>query len=203
MKKILILFAHPAFTRSKINASLRSAVENLDNVTLHDLYSSYPDFLIDVQHEQQLCQSHDVIIFQHPFYWYSTPSLLKEWCDLVLEHDWAYGSKGQALQGKYFFQVLTAGGSDSTYKPEGLNMFTITELTSPFRATANLCGMHWLPPFAILGIHRGLSPEKVNRHAEEYRQALIAIRDEMLDLEKIQLGSYLNSDLNNCIRRVG
>lgn len=178
-------------------------METLDNVTLHDLYSSYPDFLIDVGHEQQLCQSHDVIIFQHPFYWYSTPSLLKEWCDLVLEHDWAYGSKGQALHGKYFFQVLTAGGSDSTYKSEGANLFTITELTSPLRATANLCGMQWLPPFAILGIHRGLSHEKVNRHAEDYRQALIAIRDDRLDLEKVRHETYLNSDLSNCIRRVG
>lgn len=28
---------------------------------------------------------------QHPFYWYSTPALLKEWQDLVLEHGWAYG----------------------------------------------------------------------------------------------------------------
>ena len=77
MKKILILFGHPAFKRSTINAALKEAVETLDGVTFHDLYASYPDFLIDVPHEQQLCESHDIIIFQHPFYWYSTPAIMK------------------------------------------------------------------------------------------------------------------------------
>jgi len=51
MNSILILFSHPAVTRSTINASLRGAVETLEGVTLHDLYASYPDFLIDVPHE--------------------------------------------------------------------------------------------------------------------------------------------------------
>ena len=68
MNKILILFGHPAFKRSTINAALKKAVENLKGVTFHDLYASYPDFLIDVAHEQKLCESHDIIIFQHPFY---------------------------------------------------------------------------------------------------------------------------------------
>ena len=70
MNKILVLFGHPAFKRSSINAALRDAVENLEGITFHDLYGSYPDFLIDVVHEQKLCESHDIIIFQHPFYWY-------------------------------------------------------------------------------------------------------------------------------------
>ena len=85
MNKILINFAHPAKTRSKINRALRSVVENLENVTLNDLYAAYPDFLIDVEREQNLCEEHDVIIFQHPFYWYSTPAIVKEWMD---SQDW-------------------------------------------------------------------------------------------------------------------
>jgi glutathione-regulated potassium-efflux system ancillary protein KefG len=76
MNKILILFGHPAFKRSTINAALRKAVENLEGITFHDLYGSYPDFLIDVTHEQKLCASHDIIVFQHPFYWYSTPAII-------------------------------------------------------------------------------------------------------------------------------
>ena len=59
MNNILILFGHPAFKRSTINTALREAVEALDGITFHDLYSCYPDFLIDVPHEQQLCESHD------------------------------------------------------------------------------------------------------------------------------------------------
>ena len=202
MNNILILFGHPAFSRSTINAALREAVETLDGVTFHDLYASYPDFLIDVYHEQQLCESHDIIIFQHPFYWYSTPAIVKEWFDLVLEHAWAYGSTGNALEGKITFQALTAGGSKENYGADGLNLFTIRELTTPFRATANLCGMDWLPPFAVLGIHQGLPEKDRVRHAEEYRRTLIALRDNRVDLDRARAGELLNQDLSGIINEV-
>lgn len=199
MRKILINFAHPAKSRSKMNSALLAAVSGLDNVTVNDLYANYPDFQIDIQREQELCESHDAIIFQHPFYWYSTPSIMKEWFDLVLVHGWAYGSRATALQGKLFLQAITAGGDDSTYRRDGYNRFTIGELTSPFRATANLCGMDWLPPFAILGIHRGVGDAKIRSYAEDYRKCIIAFRDNRLDLEKVREGPYLNSDLSAVI----
>ena len=202
MNKILILFAHPAFKRSTINAALRKAVENLEGVTFHDLYASYPDFLIDVTHEQKLCESHDAIVFQHPFYWYSTPAIIKEWFDLVLEHTWAYGETGTALVGKITFQALTAGGDLSNYRAGGLNSFTIRELTTPYRATANLCQMKWLPPFAVLGIHRGLPKEECIRHAEDYRKTLIALRENRLDLVQASNCELLNHDLNTIINEV-
>ena len=201
MKKILILFGHPAFRRSTINAALRTAVETLEGLTFHDLYASYPDFLIDVPHEQQLCESHDIIVFQHPFYWYSTPAIVKEWFDLVLEHAWAYGSTGNALKGKITFQALTAGGSQENYCADGLNRFTIRELTTPFRATANLCGMDWLPPFAVLGIHQGLPEKDRVRHAEDYRRTIIALRDDRVDLDRARAGEWLNQDLNGIIKK--
>ena len=202
MNTILILFGHPAFKRSTINAALREAVETLDGITFHDLYSCYPDFLIDVPHEQQLCESHDIIVFQHPFYWYSTPSIVKEWFDLVLEHDWAYGSNGNALSGKITFQALTAGGSQEHYGASGLNLYTIRELTTPFQATANLCGMEWLPPFAVLGIHQGLPERERLRHAEDYRRTLMALRDNQVNLDRACSGELLNQDLDEIINEV-
>ena len=201
MKKILINFAHPARARSKINNTLRGAVEDIEGVTFNDLYANYPDFLIDVKREQRLCEDNDVIIFQHPFYWYSTPSIMKEWLDLVLEHGWAYGSHAIALKGKLFLQAITAGGDDSTYQKDGYNEFTIGELTSPYRATAKLCKMDWLPPFVVLGVHRGLPDEKVQAHAEDYRRTVIALRDGTLDTHQARQGQYINSDLNSTIRR--
>ena len=202
MNKILILFGHPAFRRSTINAALREAVETLDGVTFHDLYANYPDFLIDVPHEQRLCESNDIIIFQHPFYWYSTPSIIKEWFDLVLEHGWAYGSTGNALEGKITFQALTAGGSQENYCAEGLNLFTIRELTTPFRSTVNLCGMDWLPPFAVLGIHQGLPENERVRHAENYRRTIIALRDNRIDLDRARVSELLNQNLDEIINEV-
>ncbi len=199
MKKILINFAHPAKAHSSINKTLRAAVENVEGITLNDLYANYPDFMIDIKHEQMLCETHDIIIFQHPFYWYSTPSIMKEWLDLVLEHGWAYGSEGKALSGKFFFQALSAGGDESLYAREGANKFTITELTSPYQATANLCNMLWLPPFTITGVHRGLPKEQLQRYAKDYRRTLIALRDSKFDLERVKSMEYMNSDLNNVI----
>jgi len=201
MRNVLIQFAHPAVTRSKINKALLTAVAGLDHVTVNDLYAAYPDFLIDVQREQRLCESHEVLIFQHPFYWYSTPSIMKEWLDLVLEHGWAYGKDAMALKGKLFLQALTAGGDDSTYRRDGYNEFTIAELTSPYRAMAKLCKMEWLPPFAVLGIHRGLPDHRINAHAEDYRRAVIALRDGTLDVRRAREHHYLNSDLDAVIRR--
>ena len=200
MNKVLINFAHPARSRSNINKALRAAVEGLENVTINDLYANYPDFLIDVEREQKLCEDHDVIIFQHPFYWYSTPSIMKEWLDLVLQYGWGFGTDGTALEGKYFLQALTGGGDDSTYRKDGYNKFTIAELTSPYTATANLCGMISLPPFTVLGIHKGLSKEQIKGHAEDYRRSVIALRDKTLDLEKVKAERYLNSNLDAVIR---
>ena len=201
MKRILLCFAHPAISRSVMNRAMREAVTDVDGVTVHDLYRCYPDFFIDVNHEQRLCEEHDIIVFQHPFYWYSTPAIIKEWQDLVLQHGWAYGSEGRALEGKYYFHALTAGGDDTTYHRQGANLFTIGEFLSPLRAMANLCRLQWLPPFAVLGIHRGLPDEQIRSHARDYHRLITALRDETLDLETVKHSSYLNSDLNSVITR--
>jgi putative NADPH-quinone reductase len=46
-RKILVLFAHPAYHRSHANLRLVEAVRDLPDITLHDLYEEYPDFNID------------------------------------------------------------------------------------------------------------------------------------------------------------
>jgi glutathione-regulated potassium-efflux system ancillary protein KefG len=196
MKKILINFAHPVRSRSKINNALRAAVEDLEGVSVNDLYAHYPDFLIDIKREQNLCEEHDVIIFQHPFYWHSTPAIMKEWFDLVLEHNWAYGTQAEGLKGKQFLHAISAGG---TYRQQGENAFSIEEFLSPTRAMAQLCKMIWLPPFTVLGIHRGLPEQEINARAEEYRRAVIALRDETLDVDRVAQNTYLNSDLDAVI----
>lgn len=203
MQKILIHFAHPAKSRSNINRALRAAVEGLDNITVNDLYENYPDFDIDVEREKALCEAHDIIIFQHPLYWYSTPAIIKEWFDLVLQHGWAYGSQGKALQDKILMQAITAGGDADTYQADGFNEFTLAELTAPVRATAKLCNMRWLPPFAVMGVHRGLSIEKTNQYAEDYRRTLIALRDGTMDLQAVQQHGTINDNLNAVIGNVG
>ena len=69
MKKILILFAHPGYHRSHANKALLQVLRNMEGVTINDLYQVYPNMFIDVAREQQLLLEHDIIVFQHPFYW--------------------------------------------------------------------------------------------------------------------------------------
>ncbi|MEM9895032.1 MAG: NAD(P)H-dependent oxidoreductase, partial [Bacteroidota bacterium] len=126
-KKILILFAHPRFEQSKANRALLEGIKGMKNVTLHDLYDQYHDFNIDVVMEKSLLEHHDVVIWHHPFYWYSCPPLLKQWIDMVLEFGWAYGPHGTALEGKQALNVITAGGTKEVYCQEGRNNYTVKE----------------------------------------------------------------------------
>ena len=87
--KLLILFAHPRSSASVVQRAMLRAIDGLDGVTLADLYAEYPDFDIDVAREQDRLLAHDLIVLQHPFYWYSSPAIIKEWQDLVLENGWA------------------------------------------------------------------------------------------------------------------
>jgi glutathione-regulated potassium-efflux system ancillary protein KefG len=198
-KKILILFAHPAFQKSRVNRVLSDKVREVPGVTFHDLYEAYPEFAIEVQVEQDLLTHHDVVVFHHPFFWYSTPAILKEWQDLVLQHGWAYGSTGTALRGKSMFNVITTGGREEAYRPEGHNRFTMRELLAPLEQTARLCGMEYLPPFVAHGTHR-MTPEEMEAHGNDYRRLLEAIRDDRLDLDLVRSLPRLNSDLDRTIK---
>ena len=86
MQKVLIVFAHPAYQKSRVNRKLLRALESYNQVTVDDLYEKYPDFFIPVEQERKLIKEHDCILLQHPLYWYAAPSLLKEWMDVVLGH---------------------------------------------------------------------------------------------------------------------
>jgi glutathione-regulated potassium-efflux system ancillary protein KefG len=175
--RVLILFAHPAYHRSRANRALVEAVRGLDGVTFHDLYEAYPDLTVDVPHEQGLLESHGAVVFQHPFFWYSAPALVKEWLDLVLTHGWAYGEGGTALEGKSWLTAITSGGSETSYAPEGGNRWTVEEFLRPFEATAILCGMRWRTPFVLHASHLVSAVELVDT-AAAYRARVLALREE-------------------------
>jgi glutathione-regulated potassium-efflux system ancillary protein KefG len=48
MNKILILFAHPRFEKSKTNRALLKNIAQQEGVTLNDLYEQYLGFNIDI-----------------------------------------------------------------------------------------------------------------------------------------------------------
>lgn len=166
-RRVLILFAHPAFERSRVHRRLVRAVRDLPGVTFHDLYEAYPDYDIDVAREQELLLAHDVIVLQHPFYWYSVPPLLKQWFDLVLEHGWAYGSRGDKLAGKEVQVAITSGGREQAYGPEGHNRHSYREFLLPVEATVRLCKMRYNEPWVAAGTH-AMTPDVIAKAADDY-----------------------------------
>lgn len=190
-RKILILFAHPAMHKSRVNKKMTEAVQDLKGVTFRNLYEEYPDFQIDIKKEQQYLLDHDLIVWHHPFYWYSAPAILKEWIDLVLEHGFAYGREGKALAGKEVISVITTGGRREAYQSGGFNQFTINQFLAPFNRTVTLCNMTYLPPFVIHGSHL-FEEEAIEQAAVDYKNMLTALRDSLFSTEDISNHEYLN-----------
>lgn len=153
------------------------AIRSLEGITIRDLYADYPNFDINIEREQQHLLAHDLIVLQHPVYWYSSPAILKEWQDLVLEHGWAYGPGGDRLHGKFMLQAVSTGGPPDFYSAHGRNRFELRDLLSPFNQTAHLCGMAWLEPF-ILYAGRKRSETEIFAEAERYRDLITALRDD-------------------------
>ena len=191
MKKILILFAHPAYQKSIINKALINGVRDLKGVTVNDLYEKYPDFFIDISAEQKLLLQHDIIVWHHPFYWYSAPAIIKEWMDLVLQHGFAYGRQGRALEGKWVMSAISTGGSAEVYSKTGSNHFTVNEFLAPFNQSVTLCRMLYLPPFVTHGSHT-ITSIRLDEQVAAYRQLLILLRDEKLTTEDFDKIQYMN-----------
>ncbi|MDR9827336.1 NAD(P)H-dependent oxidoreductase [Vibrio sp. FNV 38] len=178
--RILVLYAHPSQHRSEANKPLFRVAEKMAGITTVDLYSDYPTFNINIDQEQQRLLDHDVIIFQFPLYWYSTPAILKEWQDLVLEYGFAYGTEGTALKDKLLVCCLTAGGKHEAYHADGYNHFTIRELLQPIEQMTRLTGMRYLPPFALFGSRTALEDQRVDKHVRLYAKLLQGLRNHQI-----------------------
>jgi len=121
------------------------------------------------------------VVFQFPFYWFSTPPLLKAWQDEVLAVGFAYGPGGTKTRGKLLQPVLTTGGGHEKYRPGGQNLYEVTELLKPLETMAHFVGMKMLPPLVlhhvpnVPGIPVPADAEaRIEEFAVAYRQLLSA-----------------------------
>ncbi|MEM0947894.1 MAG: NAD(P)H-dependent oxidoreductase [Pseudomonadota bacterium] len=183
MPNLLVYYAHPAQRFSHTNAAMAVAAQSVHGITFVDLYARYPRQNIDADREQALLLEHDVILFQFPLFWYSTPSLVKEWQDLVLEHGFAYGAGGTALEGKTMMLALTAAGSEEAYTPNGYQHYGLRTFLTPLEQTARLCKMRFPAPYVLHSSLHAVEQDQVAPHTEGYVRLLTAIRDSRYDFE--------------------
>jgi len=164
MSDVLLLLAHPDLQHSRVHAALRAALQPESaragaRWSLRDLYALYPDYVIDVAAEQAALQLSRLVVWLHPVHWYGMPPLLKLWLDEVFAYGWAYGPGGDRLSGKDLWLVVSTGGTEASYRPDGHNRFFIDAFWPPYEQTASLAGMRFLPPMVLHGAHRATSDE--------------------------------------------
>ncbi|MFY7653131.1 MAG: NAD(P)H-dependent oxidoreductase [Chitinophagaceae bacterium] len=188
---ILLLLFHPRFENSYANKKLLEAAHQVGSITIRDMYEIYPDYNIDVKAEQAILLQHQIVIWQHPFYWYSCPPLMKQWIDLVFEHGWAYGKTGDKLKGKYLMSAISSGGTFEIYQKQGRNRYTYKELLAPFDQTAFLCQLTYLPPFIVPGANK-LSDELITNYATKYQEVLRFLQKADWDVDKLCSVPYFN-----------
>ena len=181
MANLIVYYAHPGHKHSHVNRHMARAAARIDGITFVDLYADYPRFDINVDVEQQRLLDHDVILLQFPVFWYSTPSILKEWQDLVLEHGFAYGSNGDKLAGKHLLLAVTGAGPADAYTDQGYQHYPLRTFLTPLEQTARLCNMRFTAPYVLYGALQALDAGQVEPHVEGYRQLLEAIRDDRYD----------------------
>lgn len=171
---VLLILAHPYPDRSRANKLLLDNVRDLDGLEVRSLYELYPDYAIDVPEEQRALTRATAVVWQHPLYWYSVPSLMKLWLDKVLVQGFAYGEGGTFLHGKPCLWTVTTGGRQEMYAPEGVHAYPFETFVTPVEQIARFCGLVWQKPLVLHGAH-SVATTEIERVGLEYRERLLAL----------------------------
>jgi putative NADPH-quinone reductase len=173
--KTLIIVTHPNIENSVVNKRWAEAAhKNLNFVTIHSIYDRYPDMKIDIGAEQKLLMDYDVVVFQFPLYWFSTPPLLKMWFDEVLTQEFAYGRKESErnLRGKLIGIAVSAGIKEIDFTKEGRYEATLNEYLRPIISTIRYISAKPLPLFVQYGVEFGISQDTLDSSVDQYMQFL-------------------------------
>lgn len=179
----LIILAHPNIEHSKANKAIIERLQSFDlpDLEVRHIQRMYPDFLIDVNAEQDALLRHQTIVFQYPFYWYNMPAILKHWFDEVFTYRFAYGSQGDKLKDKYFVPSFTVGAPQHEYSALGEHHFRVLEFCKNLEQTAYYAQMRYMDPFYFHGtsLAAGYAEadiiQKAKHQAEKLKELLLTL----------------------------
>jgi len=173
----LVILAHPHFDQSIANKAIIEELSCSDiDFEIRNLSALYLTFQIDVKAEQEALLKHQEVIFQYPFYWYNMPAILKHWFDEVFTYQFAYGSQGDKLKGKYFIPSFTVGAPESEYHTLGEHHFKVYEFCKNLAQTAYYAQMKYVEPLYFHGtsVNAGYTKEDIEAKAKAQAQRLLA-----------------------------
>lgn len=141
--KVIVLLAHPDISKSHMNAALSKAAAEVEGVQVINIY----DYPVQPEVYREAISRATAIVYEFPFYWMSSPHLLKQWTDEVFMQ---FVSDG-LIEGKEFMVVTTTGSEEAAYQHNGRNKYTMEEYLRPFEGQANHAKMHWNAPLVVYG----------------------------------------------------
>jgi len=153
--RVLVYTGHPKSYPSTINAALEKVARSTPGVTVVDIEEEFAPchYLLSedqIHAQQRLMEAHDVIVWQFPVHWYSSPPGFRSFIDQVLEAGWAYGcaSRRSHLAGK---KLVVAISFVATTEEQSTLSITPQGVAQPFYTTGEFCGMQSLPVFITNG----------------------------------------------------
>lgn len=128
-------------------------------------------FAEDIKAEIEKIRSADIVVFEFPLWWSSTPAVLKGWFDKVFAMGVAWDGdhryKSGLLGGKKAMVITSAGDREQDYSPDGIHGATITQHLYPLlHSTLAHAGFDVYRPFITTGLTNSDEEER-QKHIDE------------------------------------
>ena len=142
----LIVASHPYPDRSVVNKALWEVAQKAEGAMFRNLESVHGDNLrgFDRAAERRLYERMQRLVFIFPIHWFNLTPMLKAYMNEI----WGSGPPPE-LRGKELLVVTTTAGGEDAYSSRGRLGFTIEEVLTPLRASANYTGMKFAKPLAF------------------------------------------------------
>lgn len=182
MKKTVVILAHNNYENSLSNKTIANELQQkAENIEIRNLIQLYPDYKIDIEAEQKALVEAENIVLQFPFFWYSTPAILKAWIDDVMQYGFAFGSTWDKLVWKNFVISFTTWAPAEVYNDkEWVNK--INDFLTPFKWLSDMIQTNYLDPLIsynmsyIPGVHnKDEITQKAISHSDSLIQKLSAL----------------------------
>lgn len=170
--KTLVIYSHSYQAQSVAGKTILEVLKRETDYEIRNLEELYPNGVIDIAAEQQALLEADIIVLQHPLFWYSVPAMMKRWQDEVFSFGFAYGIEGieggSRLRGKKLVHAFTAAASSKDFSEEMLQAST-----GALRMSCAFCSLTYAGCIYTLGALSITNPN-IQRDAEEHARRLIA-----------------------------
>lgn len=142
--------------------------------------SEHHNIETDILHEQEKLEWCDSLILQFPFWWFSTPAIMKGWIDRVFTKGFSYDEnrwfETSPLFGRKAMLALTTAAPEASFTDQGING-NIETLLKPIHHSLHFVGFATVKPFIAYDIYNA-DEKKKQDYLSSYTQQILQISQE-------------------------